>query len=209
LEFAAVASILPALVLLPRLVTPRGRRALFCLLGIFLALRIVAGVMQGPLATRIALLGISLSGILLLSWWLRPVSSFRALPGPRRDVPPGAAKTALGILVAAFALNLIGNVSLARLLTAATVNSAYLAMILYLGFLLIQGLAAVLVTYPSARKLNVVRLQGDLIRHNVTRWSYIAGLLFWAYYPGTLFGCPGRCSTRSPSCCPPGGSWGW
>jgi potassium efflux system protein len=189
IELAGILSVVPALLLLPPLTAPRERPALISILGLFTVHMFLARLELDPLAARLANLGLALAALAVFSWHLRPGSSFRSLPPDRlRKAAWSATWAGLAVLVASVGLNVVGNVSLARLILAATILSGYLATMMYLVALVGRGLLALAFSCRAVGSLKVIQSRGDGVRRSLDRWLELGCLLSWLYLTLEFFG---------------------
>ena len=145
---------IPILALLQRRVLKLGGRwtyltALFYLLNAF-----VVQLVGDPFLYRMMLLAITLLMLAALGW-----SIARSRDSADADTPLSARAwsaarwLACGVLVVAAVSNLIGNVSLADMLTTATLKSAYGALAIYAGAIVVLSLVQVVLAGPTAARL--------------------------------------------------------
>jgi len=145
---------IPVLVLIERRVlTFVGRwaylTALFYLLNAFVT-QLVADLFWH----RVLLLAINVLMLAALGWsiWRVRDGAGGETPLPAR-VWAAARWLAFGVLLVAAGSNIIGNVSLADMLTTATLDSAYGALAIYAGAIVLLSLVQVLFAGPTAARL--------------------------------------------------------
>lgn len=182
---------LPVLVLLQRrillLVGPWAY-----LSAVFYFLNVVASLFVGSLLIyRLGLLSLNLLMVLTLAWLaLRP-----RLPVPPEDADaPGAAAAqpmtgalprlllllACGVLLVSAGANVLGNISLATMLTGAVLDTSYAALALYAGASVLVALFQVLLARPKVSRL-ATRHAGSLIPM-LARLGRTLLLLAWAAF---------------------------
>jgi small-conductance mechanosensitive channel len=178
----------PMLLILRELVTPPMRPALYVMAAFFPVDVIRDLLVQRPLLERALFLLEMLAAAALLGWFLRSgrvddliiASTGPSLGRMRKDL----FKLALaGILVALLA-DIVGNLSLARLVGSGVLSSGYLAMVLVAGRRLAEGLVTFsLHVRPLVRLRMVEHHRADLERR-AQRLLRMASTFVWAI--GTL-----------------------
>ena len=181
-KIAQILSLIPVLRLLPVLYVRRIHQILFTFIGIyFLNLIYVLSSEQG-LFHRLFLLLISLLSLGFLIWiirekWLESIES-----------ESGLIKFGYFILIlfsiflsVSIFSNIIGNVSLANLLTTASLTSIYAAFIFLTGSLVIIGLFNLILSTKFAHLSRIVRVHPQKIRRKISKFIYFVASLFWIY----------------------------
>jgi potassium-dependent mechanosensitive channel len=181
-QFVMLLAWLPVLVLLQRrILTLVGPWAY--LSAVFYLLNVVASLFVGNLLVyRVALLGLNLlmlATLLVLGWRALQAqkASVEAAPaaasadGARAEAPDSAISgvtsrwlllTAGTVVLASVVSNVLGNISLATMLTGAVLDSSYAALALYAGASVVVALFQVLLARPQLSRLTK-RHAGTLI----------------------------------------------
>jgi len=100
-------------------------------------------------------------------WWPRSVN--------------WGARVALPILIISGVANLFGNISLPLFLTSVTLRSAYLAVVLYAGALILDGVVAVGLRARLAQSLPVLRDHQSLLRERGVKAVHGAMIILWVF----------------------------
>jgi len=178
----------PLLRLLPGLVYSRMHRPLYGVAGLFVIDQLVELTIDGRLLERLLLLLVTTVALVGTAWIVRPgglAATFQSGRWWRFAVT--LCRAAILVLGVAFVANLVGNVSLAKLLNNGTLNSAYIAVVLFAAALVLRGIGIALLRTPLARKSRAVRSHTESIRGRV-RWGIHVGIfLVWGWATLSLF----------------------
>jgi small-conductance mechanosensitive channel len=133
-----------------------------------------------PLFSRAGLLLEGLAVISVIVWLLRPARLVK-LEEPSRllHVTGVAMRLTLLALSVALVSNVLGNTSLAELLTDATLASAYVGFLLFAAERVLAGSYAGLLHTQLASSLRVVRIHGALLRRRGVRLISFAAVVLW------------------------------
>ena len=147
---------IPVLALLEKRVLPFVGRWAY-LAALFYVLNAFISQLVGDLFLyRLLLLGINLLMLAALVWSIARADDGDAVGGqtplPAR-VWAAARWVACGVLLVSAGSNILGNVSLADMLVTATLNSAYGALAIYAGAIVVVSLVQVLLAGPTAARL--------------------------------------------------------
>jgi small-conductance mechanosensitive channel len=185
-ELLLLALVLPLLRLLPGWLAPGARAGLWAISGLFVVdrLRYLAG---DGWTWRISLLAVSGVGALALAWLARrSPGDAGGLPGPWRRVAAAAAATGALLLAVAAASNAFGNLTLAALLTRATITATFEAVLLFGGATVLRGLIALLLSTRLAKRLRMFDRHGTVAMRVARR--LVAALAVGAWLYATLQG---------------------
>ena len=174
------AALVPTVVLLRRLLDRRLLPALYALVGFYFVDLLTAVLEAVPAAARLGLLVETLGGLLVLGWLARPrpaTADEGAAPG--RAVRT-AARAVLPVFAAALVANVLGYVSLARLVVGAVLVSAYTALIFFAAVRIVDGLVMFALRVRPLALLAMVRSHRRLIRRRVVRVVRWAATIAWA-----------------------------
>ncbi len=172
----------PVLVVMTGIVERRMWGPLWALAAVFVAERLWQISWAGSFLERLALLGIAAISAAALVWTIGPGTRVRdAFAGRSWRVVTIAGRIGLAALAVAAVSNLVGDVMLARLLTALVVRSAYLAVVLYAAALLVRGTLALLLTAKALGSLRAVARHRDLLRARGTIAINFLAVVLWLY----------------------------
>ena len=180
-QMALLLALVPVLRLLPqRVFEVLGR---WPLAGTFLYLlyRLSILLLGQPLYYRLYMLGIALVTAAVLVWLL--VSSSRRHQRAGTPAPHGVVRVlawvAVAALLAAIIANVVGNVSLAEMLTGAVLDSAYVGLALYAGANVIASILSLLLARREMTRFRVITQHAGplLAEHDEARHVRSAGRL--------------------------------
>jgi small-conductance mechanosensitive channel len=92
------------------------------------------------------------------------------------------------ILAVSMIANLVGNVTLSKLLTNGVLNSAYIAAVLFAGAMVLRGAGIAFLRTPLARTSRAVRTHTEILRRRVRRGIHALAFLVWGWATLMLFG---------------------
>jgi potassium-dependent mechanosensitive channel len=178
----------PMVLILRQLVTAPMRPALYAMAAFFPVDILRDLLVQRPLLERGLFLAEMLSAAVLLGWFLRTgrVEHLIAASGAsgsarlRKDLFKLALAGVLGALVA----DIVGNVSLARLVGSGILSSGYLAMVLVAGRRLAEGLVTVALQVRPLVRLRMVEHHGARLERRAQKLLRTGSVIVWAV--GTL-----------------------
>lgn len=184
----AIIMLFPGLLVLRRLLPPALHGGLYALAAFFLVDRCRDLLTLLPVADRVLFLTEMLVAIALIvrAWWPGPIREHLALDS---WVIPGRTlvvlvRVAFFILVAAFVVGAVGNMSLAKLLGTGVLTSGYLALVLIATRRLAEGAFALALRVRPLNLLRLVEPYRSLLEHRAhvilgvfTLTSWVAGTL--------------------------------
>lgn len=176
--FAAGRSLLPA----------RGRRSTY-VLAIIVAIHVLSSLApELSLLRRLLLLAVSLSASAVLAGELRHRGWLAEMPSPRwRSLLRAALITGSLLLGVSAVANVLGNVSLAQLLTTGTLGSAA-AMLVLSGVLeVLTGLLVILLRSRRAKRWPLVAENAAAFRTRGTRFLRLLAVLGWIFVTCQVF----------------------
>lgn len=187
-EIGLLISVLPVVALLRGLVGHALRPALYVISAVLVLDLIATNLDWVPVLGRLLLLGETGVGIAGLLWLVRKDS-------PARRVDAGAwwraslvgARLATALLGVAFVANVMGNRSLAELLTSGVVRSAYLGVLLFAGASIGKGVVALLPRTELGNVLRGVRRHADVVVRRLQRPVDWAAFLVWIWLTARSF----------------------
>ncbi|MBV9998561.1 MAG: mechanosensitive ion channel [Verrucomicrobia bacterium] len=178
--------LIPTVLLLRRLVEPRHFPILYACISFWLLneLRLVTASL--PAVARGLLLIETLGGLLFSIWLLKSERRASAALKEKRVLHPLQpiglyARMAAAGLSAALVANVFGYVSLANLLAAGVLRGSYVAIVLYGGVRVLEGLTAVAFETRPLTYLRMVRNHRALLRDRTIRVFQAVGFLFWLH----------------------------
>jgi len=181
--------IVPILRLLPRAILPNLAWTLYCVTGWYIVLCIRKLLLIDLAITRAILMFEALAVLALLFWLIRP-ARLSQLDQPSRALRAIgiAIRAAIPILAAAVVANLLGNVSLAYLLTDAVLIALYLGFLLYAAETVLEAAYGVSPRTRAARSLRMVRRHEALLLERGKRLIRIATSFLWLVLTAEAFG---------------------
>jgi small-conductance mechanosensitive channel len=165
-----------------RLLQPEWQRPVRWIAALFVTERLLAFAPQAAIYARVALLLVALAasaGFIAAfrgGGWQRRLQSVGA--GWRVVTVAGAAVAAVLFAVSAVA-NVVGNVSLAKLLTGATLASMFAVAASAALVAVVSGAFRALLEIPAARGLRVVRDHQELLVRRTSTLLRLAGIALW------------------------------
>jgi potassium efflux system protein len=174
----------PALRLLTPVLSASLRRGLYCL-GLWYVIDWFRFVLvRDPLSDRVLLLLLTLAVVVFLLWLLRParlaaLRSTNDMSVWLRFIGRGV-RLGLVLLVVSTIANVLGNVSLAEMLSNGCLVGAYLAYIVYAAGRVLDGVYAGLLRTDVARRSRMVRYHGHLLRKRGRTFIRVVLTLVWA-----------------------------
>lgn len=155
---------------------------------IWLIERLRSVVLPHTLLERLMLLATGIIGLVWLRKTLR--SEMLTQPGPRerlRRAAFWACWPAAISLVVAVVSNVLGNVTLAELLTDGAVGAAFAAVVFYAVVSIVNAVIVVVLRSPAIQGLEPLRRRADELQARWGRAVAAAALLGWAYVTLRMF----------------------
>jgi small-conductance mechanosensitive channel len=181
-KLAQIMSLVPVIRLLPVLYVNRIYQILLTFIGIYFLNLVYVLSSQQVLIHRVFLLFITLLSLLFLIWIIRQ-KWLESIESDSRLAKFGSFIIILFSIFLSISIfsNLIGNVSLAHLLTTASLTSIYASFILLTGSLVVIGLLNLILSTKFAYFLRIVRVYPQKIRKNISKFIYFIASLVWIY----------------------------
>jgi small-conductance mechanosensitive channel len=180
-EFAFLLALVPVLRLLP----PSVYQALgpwpYIATGLYLLHRLTFLLVANEFYHRTYLLAITLVTAVMLAWVMwreRPRPGAPAMPTTRRLVRFAGWSGVVALLVSVTA-NLVGNVSLAEMLTVAILDIGYVGLVLYAGVTVLASVLRLLLARRAISRFRVVTQHAGPLLHSVTRLLRLAAFAIW------------------------------
>ncbi|QSX76582.1 mechanosensitive ion channel [Lysobacter arenosi] len=187
-------AMLVALVPVLRLLPPASKRLLgfwpFVATGLYLLERLGFVFLASELMYRWYYLGLTLLAMALMLWLLWRSRKPLAVDDPAARISRIIHAIAWGatVLLAASAVsNIVGNVSLAEMLTAGVVDSGYLGLVLYAGINVFNTLLQLLIARRSASRFRIAREHAAPILQGFNKLLKIAAVLGWIAFAMSRF----------------------
>jgi potassium-dependent mechanosensitive channel len=187
-ELFGLLLLLPLLRVLPGVVTPSLRGALYLVAGLYLLLRAHSLLVGGSGLERyyFLLLGAATAGA--LAWIFRPDG-----PGAKLDAGrwwrAAQILARIGLVVLAIALlaNVGGLVSLSALLVTGIITSAFTAIVLFAAVVVTRALLLALLQTGPMQRLNLVRWHSAGIDQWIMRILPVIALVVWSIATARMF----------------------
>jgi len=187
-ELLLMLAIVPILRIVPGVVSSWMHRPLYALAVLFVLETVDDIFVDAPLLHRLMLIVLTTLGLVGTLWTLRLGDRELEKPAPRS----WSWAVLVGRLVAidfAFSLvmNVVGNVEVATMLTDGILDVAFIAVVLFVGVILVENTLVVLLRIPGASVLRMIRLHRDLIQKRASNWIRAGALIWWIYASLGLF----------------------
>jgi small-conductance mechanosensitive channel len=183
IQLIVLALFVPLIRLLPGLLPPESRQAIYVLIGLFVVERIEEMAGEGSILSRVLLLLLTIVTLTLMTWVVRKEKTL----GIDRVWWKGVrflGRLAPALLAISLVANVIGVVNLSDLLTSGLLRGAFLALVLLAGDKVIDALLIALLRSPAARRLRSVRTHPELLHRRTM--AIVQVLLFVLWLWGTL-----------------------
>ena len=185
-ELNTLALFIPLVRILPGIVHPRLQGRLYVLIGILVLFQAGDLILESSLLERLVVLatsGMAFAGLVMA---LRPEGPVIHLSqGKWSRAAVAVSRLGLITLGASLVCNILGRVSLAKLLSIGTMNSVRGGLLLYTGVLVLNGFVVAIFRTRMARSVAAVRTHYALWKRHVMTVLCVIALGVWVY--GTLF----------------------
>ena len=181
-EIFGLVALIPTTIVLRRLIEQRLLPILSALIAFWFVDLLRAFATPLPILSRWLLLGEILAAILFLWWLIRspPGSNFKKAQDDHFQlVIKSYAFIALMVFGVAFVVGALGYVNLANLASSAVLRSAYLAIVLYAGIRIVDGLIQTLMQVRPLVLLGIVRRHGPMLGRRASLALQWIALLIW------------------------------
>lgn len=179
-ELNRLAILAPLLVILPGLVFAGLRVPLYGLAALYLVDQVVDFLPAQAHLARWMQLFLSGAGLLGVLWIVRPGGvAVRLGLGVWWRAAVFAARFGAVLLAVALAANLFGLLRLSSLLSDATLSSAYTAVVLFAGTLVLESLLTLLLESRSVRAFQTLRSKGEYLQTLGAKFLHIVALGSW------------------------------
>jgi potassium efflux system protein len=162
---------------------PEWRRPVRWCAALYVAERLAAFTPQAGISARVALLAVALAASIACATGFRNGGWLRRLDAGRWKIPIAAAAGIAAMLFAASAVaNLIGNVSLAEVLTGATLKSAFTAAACVAVVVVASGTVGALLQLPYSSRFRIVRNHEELLVRRLGSLLRAAAIVVWVLF---------------------------
>jgi len=180
-QIALFLALIPVLRLLP----PKVYEVLgpwpYIATGLYLLKQVAFLLVANSLHYRLYLLGVTLLSALLLAWLLwrsRPRPEIGPLTVGRRALRVVCGGAIAALLVSAVS-NVLGNVSLAEMLTGGILDSGYIGLVLYAGVTVLSSVLRLLLARRALSRFSIVTQHAGPLLHSFTRLLGFAAIAGW------------------------------
>ena len=179
-QIALLLALIPVLRLLPDRVFKVLGHWPYVGTALYLMYRLSVLLLGQAMYYRLYMLAIALVTAVVLVWLL--VSSMdrkgHAIPRPQGIIRT-AAWAAVAALIVAIGANVVGNVSLAEMLTGAVLDCAYVGLALYAGANVLASILSLLLARREMTRFRVITQHAGPLLQSVTRLVMLAALVAW------------------------------
>jgi potassium efflux system protein len=177
-------------------VVVKSMRAPLVVLGIFYFLDQIRDV-SAPNSGfyRLLLLGVTGAGLAAIVWALRTRSpEATPLQGTARAVARIVGRLSMVGLSLSIVLNVLGNVTLAQVLTKAAIRGSYIALVLLGAVFLARGITAALIRLGSDAGVRALGRNAPALEAWISRVLGVVGVVFWCTILAEVLGLFGSVS---------------
>ncbi len=170
--------LIPLLRLIPGIIAPKHKPALWLLAGLYTADGALAAVQKYQVWARLAALILAAAAAVALVWLDKQLRTRRA-PGAWLNLGLGFVRVGIGALVVSFGCELIGATTLARFLESGVLRVLYGAVLLFASTLTLQGFMQVALRSGRLRSaMSVTESPDDLMRRFSSGLNYLGLAVF-------------------------------
>lgn len=183
-QLAMLVALVPVLRLMPQ----QGRRLLgpwpYLATAFYLLQRLAVLLMASAYLYRLYYLALAMLALAATGWllWRSRGQRFAGVAGRAGRLVHGLAWVAVAMLLASMVANVLGNVSLAEMLTTGIIESGYFALVLYAAVTVLDTLLRRLGARREVRRLWLMRRHGGNLLDALSRWARVAALAGWVVY---------------------------
>jgi small-conductance mechanosensitive channel len=180
-QFALLLAVVPVLRLLPPVVYQVLGPWPYVATGLYLLQRLSFLLVANAFYYRLYLLVVTILTAAMVAWLLwrrRPRAGSPPPTFARHAVRFGGWVGIAALLVSAVA-NVIGNVSLAEMLTVAILDSGYVGLVLYAGVTVLASVLRLLLARRALSRFSIVTQHAGPLLHGFTRLLRLAALVAW------------------------------
>ncbi|HEV7269196.1 mechanosensitive ion channel family protein [Pseudoxanthomonas sp.] len=183
-QLAMLVALVPVLRLMPQ----QGRRLLgpwpYLATAFYLLQRLAVLLMASAYLYRLYYLTLAMLALAATGWllWRSRGERFAGVAGRAGRLVHGLAWVAVAMLLASIAANVLGNVSLAEMLTTGIIESGYFALVLYAAVTVLDTLLRRLGARREVRRLWLMRRHGGNLLDTLSTWARVAAVVGWVVY---------------------------
>ena len=180
-QIALLAALVPVLRLLPERVFQVLGYWPYVGTALYVLYRLSVLLLGQPIYYRLYTLAIAFVTAAILVWLLLSASRRRTQGATPASIGivRGAAWFALAALVTSMIANVVGNVSLAEMLTGAVLDSAYVGLALYAGANVLVSILGVLLARREMTRFRVITQHAGPLLQSLTRLIMFGAMLAW------------------------------
>lgn len=188
-QLAMLLALVPVLRLMPQ----HGRRLLgpwpYLATAFYLLQHLAVLLVASDYLYRLYYLALASLALVSTGWllWRSRGERFAGATGTAGRVVHGLAWVAVALLLVSIVANMLGNVSLAEMLTAGIIESGYFALVLYAAVTVLEALLRRLGARPEVRRLWLMRRHAGNLLDTLARWARLAAVIGWSVYTMTRF----------------------
>ena len=180
-QVAFLLALIPVLRLLPPVVYQVLGPWPYVATGLYLLQRLSLLLLANPFYYRVYLLGLTLLTAVLLAWiiWRRRSTVVAAEPRFSRTLVRFGGWAAVAALLVSAASNLVGNVSLAEMLTGGILDAGYVGLVLYAGVTVLASVIRLLLARRALSRFSIVTQHAGPLLDSLTRLLQLGALVGW------------------------------
>ncbi len=190
--FAQSVAVVPAVLIVSRLLAPANRPVVWALVVVFLVDRVRDVLDTLPTLERAVFLLELIGAVAFLLWVRRPRRIAEIPPEARREtlfrVVRGLTGATFTLLAIAIAAEAMGFSDLAHLVGTGTLRSAYSALFIFASLKVLQSVVAYGLTLWPLRLLKLVSAHRPLLRRRIDKFMRVVAFALWAYLTLAYFG---------------------
>lgn len=187
-DLSGLLLLIPLLRILPGILYPNMRLPLYGLSVLYVMQKLYGFALQLTLFRRLLLLTITLIALAGLMLMVRPNAPIVRLRDNRwwRAMIMGI-RISIVILAISVVSNIIGNITLAELLTSGFFISAFAGVVLFTMVLVLESFLALLLQTRRARSLKTVQNYPDIIKKRTLKIIHLTALIIWLAVTANAF----------------------
>jgi small-conductance mechanosensitive channel len=178
-EIASIVIIFPLIRLFPGRVFANTRMILIAIIALHILSRFIDLLPTISLMRRLLYLGITVIAFTVAYRGLQKASEVSAKVSLWQRFIRISLKIYLPLLGIALVANILGNVSLSDVIVSAAIRSAYVALVLYTFYLIVESVLSISMGASAIRKIRMVRRHEVLVRTRLLAVFRLAIFAFW------------------------------
>jgi small-conductance mechanosensitive channel len=172
--------LIPLIRLLPKIIYHEMKKPFYWLAGLYVFQRLDELIIDFSLAHRLILLLITLVTFLGLFWILRPNSAvLQRRGGIWRQAMILSSRIAIILMGVSLLANIFGNLSLADLLTTATLNIGYVGVGVFAAILILESIIIISLQSQFLSNLRIIKKNSKLIQERVISLFRLLAVIIW------------------------------